>query len=196
MVVSLGHSSSDHQTAIKAIEAGASMSTRTFNAMGAFHHREPGLIGAILTREDVIADIIADGVHLHPTTIRIIYACKGATGIAMTTDSMAVTGFGDGSYKLGELEVIVKNGAVRTSSEILAGSALTFDQALRKLAKEFGIPMREAIIMATDTPARAIGLKNRGRISEGYYADIVILDKDLNIKATYINDNLIYRSLS
>ena len=77
----------------------------------------------------------------------------------------------------------------------MAGSALTFDQALRKLAKEFGIPMREAIIMATDTPARAIGLK-KGRISEGYYADIVILDKDLNIKATYINDNLIYRSLS
>ena len=177
--VSLGHSAADYETSIKAFKEGATQITHTFNCCPPLGHRDPGLVGAALESENVFCEVISDGVHLHPSMIRLLYRILGTDRMVLISDAISATGLSDGEYTLGGLDVFVKNSEARLADGRLAGSTVTLLEALRR-AVDFGIPLADAIKMATLTPARALGLeKHIGSLSRGKDADIVVLNKDL-----------------
>jgi len=191
VVVSLGHTDASYETAVEAFDAGATMLTHAFNAMRGFHHRDPGILGAALERDDVVVEAIPDLLHLHPSTLRLLHRCKGPKGVALVSDAMEAAGLRDGVYRLGGVEVRVEGGASRTADGALAGSTAMLDRGVGNLLR-VGIPLRDAVIMSTDTPARSLNLRDRGRIAPGYRADIVILGGDLRVRATYVAGRLAY----
>jgi N-acetylglucosamine-6-phosphate deacetylase len=179
VVVSCGHTDASAEQAEKAFDRGARTVTHLFNAMRPFMHRDPGIAGAALTREDVFVQIIADGIHLAPETTEIVW--KAAAGrVVLVTDSVAAAGGGDGSYSLGPVELSLDNGAVRGPDGILAGSALTMIEAVRNL-HALGAPLEGVLEAASTVPARVLGLKDAGRIEVGKPADIVVLDDNLEV---------------
>ncbi|OYT62853.1 MAG: N-acetylglucosamine-6-phosphate deacetylase [Thermofilum sp. ex4484_15] len=193
VLVSLGHSNATYKETVKAIDEGAILATHLFNGMRPFHHREPGMVGAFLERGDTYVEVIADLIHLHKATLRLVYYCKGCERIVLVTDSIAATGLPDGIYNLGTREVIVKGGVCRLRDGTLAGSTLTMDRALRNMVKEVGVPLRETVKMATYNPARLIGEGGIGEITVGSKADIVILDRSLRVVATYVEGVKLYQ---
>lgn len=181
--ISLGHSTADYETGVKAFDEGASLLVHTFNAMNPLTHRQPNLVGAALENENVFCEVVSDGVHLHPAIVRILFKTLGEKRMVLISDSMAATGLEDGKYSLGGLNVIVKNGVARTEYGAIAGSTKNIMQMLRS-AISFGIPFEKGVEMATLTPARAVGIENEvGSIKEGKLANLVRLDKDYNIKS-------------
>ncbi|MGA2005586.1 MAG: N-acetylglucosamine-6-phosphate deacetylase [Terriglobales bacterium] len=183
--VSLGHSDADFPTAERAIAAGARHATHTFNAMRPLRHRDPGIVGAVLTDARVSADFIADGVHLDPSIIKLIADTKGPEQTVLITDAIAGTGMPDGRYRLGTLDVDVK-GNLATSNGRLAGSVLTMDQAVRNLARFAEWDLQHAVAAATRNPARVARSTYKGVLAEGADADFVVLDNDGNVLRTFI----------
>jgi len=176
VLVSLGHSTAGLTESIAATDAGARLVTHLFNGMGPLHHREPGLLGAALSDDRLTPSLIADGVHVHPAALRAAARAKGLGGWVVVTDAVA---WRDGRLDdRGELRVQVVDGAPRLADGTLAGSALTMDAAIRRMVEEAGIPLTEAVAAATSTPARLLGLGDRGRIVPGCRADLVALDPD------------------
>jgi N-acetylglucosamine-6-phosphate deacetylase len=183
--VSLGHSNATFEETLWAIELGASQATHSFNAMRDFNHREPGILGAILTDSRVWAEIIADGVHVHPAVIDILIRCKGTRRTLLITDAITATGMPDGQYQLGELTVKVVQGVCRNLEGNLAGSTLTQDRALRNVIQWSKTPLEEAIPLCTVNPAEAIGIdSSKGSLEPGKDADLVVLDENLEVHAT------------
>lgn len=183
IVVSMGHTDADYEQALTGIRAGVRHATHTFNAMRPFAHRDPGVIGAVLTEPDVTADVIADLVHVAGPAIQVLIGSKGFETVLLITDSMAATGMPDGNYRLGNFEVTVTDGMARNSEGKLAGSTLTMDRALRNIVG-MGVPLLEAVRMATVLPARRLGLAGKkGIIAVGADADIVALTPDLHVAA-------------
>lgn len=183
--VSLGHSTADYEISKKAFRAGATHITHTFNCMPVLHHREPGLLGAAFEDENVFCEVVSDGVHLHPSIVRMIYKTVGADRMILISDAMRATGMEDGEYTLGGIDVIVKDSKATLKDGTIAGSTSTLYDIL-KCAVSFGIPFEDAVKMATLTPARAIGADgNVGSLKVGKDADITVLDKDLNIVKVY-----------
>ena len=183
--VSLGHSAADYETAKKAFSMGATQLTHTFNAMNPLTHREPGMIGAALSDDNVFCEVISDGFHLHGAVVNILYRLLGADRMVLISDAMRATGLSDGEYTLGGLAVRVKDGKARLSDGTIAGSTSNLMNMLRH-AVSFGVPLNEAVKMASLTPARAVGIADRvGSLAVGKRADIVILDKALNIIEVY-----------
>ena len=179
--VSIGHTEADYETSKKAFRNGATHITHSFNAMPSFLHRDPGLLGAAFEDENVFCEVISDGVHLHPSVVRMIYSAVGADRMILISDSMRATGLNDGEYTLGGLFVIVKDGKATLKDGTIAGGTSTLYEVL-KSAVAFGIPLCDAIKMATITPCRAVGINNeKGSLEVGKDADILVLDKDLNI---------------
>lgn len=179
--VSLGHTTADYETSKKAFECGATHITHSFNAMPSFLHRDPGLLGAAFENDDVFCEVIADGVHLHPSVVRMIYNCIGADRMILISDSMRATGMEDGEYTLGGLDVFVKDGKATLKDGTIAGSTSTLYDVFKR-AVAFGIPVCDAVKMASLTPSRAVNINNSvGSLEEGKDADILILDKELNI---------------
>lgn len=179
--VSLGHTTADYETSKKAFEKGASHITHSFNAMPAYLHRDPGVLGAAFDDESVFCEVISDGVHLHPSVVRMIYNVVGADRMILISDAMRATGIDDGEYVLGGLEVVVKNRKATLKDGTIAGGTSTLYDVL-KSAVSFGIPLVDAVKMATATPSRAVGLcDNVGSLEAGKDADILVLDKELNI---------------
>lgn len=179
--VSLGHTTADYKTSKKAFECGATHITHSFNAMPSFLHRDPGLLGAAFENDKVFCEVIADGVHLHPSVVRMIYNCIGADRMILISDSMRATGIEDGTYTLGGLDVIVKDGKATLKDGTIAGSTSTLYDVF-KCAVSFGIPLCDAVKMATLTPSRAVEMDNIvGSLDEGKDADILVLDKELNV---------------
>lgn len=177
----VGHTNADTAQAIAAFEAGATILTHAFNAMPGIHHREPGPVLAAAADHRVVLEAIADDVHLHPSVIKLLF--DSAPGrVALVTDAMAAAGSADGSYDLGAVRVIVKDGIARTvETGSIAGSTLTQDVALRR-AVDAGAPLVEAVQALTQTPAAAIGLGHAlGRLAPGYPGDAVVLDADLRV---------------
>jgi N-acetylglucosamine-6-phosphate deacetylase len=171
---SLGHSNATLQQAQAAIEAGARHATHTFNAMRPLDHRNPGLLGAILTNTQLTADIIADGIHVDPVVVDLFMRAKGVDRAVLITDAISATGMPDGIYRLGGLEVEVRGGRCECNGR-LAGSVLTLDQALRNTMKFANSDLRTAIGMATINPARVLGIENRkGTLTEGADADVTV----------------------
>lgn len=187
-VVSLGHSDSDYDTGIKAMENGAMCLTHTFNAMPPLHHRNPALIGAAADK-NIYVQVICDGLHIHPAAIRILYKIFGSDRMILISDSMRATGLSDGEYEFGGQTITVSNAVARTQDGAIAGSTSTLMQCVNK-AIEFGISPDEAYKMASETPAKLMGIK-KGLIKPGYDCDFIVLDDNGNLAATVVSGNLI-----
>lgn len=175
--ISLGHSNAGTEDALRAVRAGASSATHTFNAMRRFDHRDPGIIGVVLDRHDLSGEIICDGLHVHPTVVRMFWKEKGAERTILITDAMSATGMPDGHYKLGELDVRVKDGKCVIGEDTLAGSTLTLDRAVRNFADFTCTDLgTTAALLASRNPARMAGLEAQvGALEVGRSADITVL---------------------
>jgi N-acetylglucosamine-6-phosphate deacetylase len=185
VVVSLGHSDATAGQANAAFDRGARSVTHLFNAMRPFLHRDPGIVGAALARDDVVVSIILDGIHLAPETTMV--AWRAAAGrLALVTDAIAATpGIADGPTSLGELDLLVHEGTVRGPDGVLAGSVLTMIEAVRNL-HALGVPLEDALGAAASTPARVLGDATLGRIGVGLPADLVVLDDRLEIERVLV----------
>lgn len=182
--VSLAHTNADYDTANAAFQAGADHAVHLYNAMSSFSHRSPGVAGAVADNGHVWAELICDGVHVHPAVVRATVKMLGEERMVLISDSMRATGMPDGTYTLGGLDVNVKgNRATLVSDGALAGSVTNLMDCMRRVVKEMKIPLETAVACATMNPARCLGIdKDYGSISEGKLADLVLLDKDLNTK--------------
>lgn len=183
-VVSIGHTAADYSECIAAIEAGATCLTHTFNAMSPIHHRNPGPIGAACEK-NIYVQAITDGLHLHPSIVKLLYKAFGVERMVIISDSMRATGLGDGSYEFGGQEIIVKDGVARTLDGAIAGSTSTLWTCVKRAAS-FGIPFEDAVRMATRTPADMIHMPNKGRIEVGADADLILLDEHHEIDKVMI----------
>lgn len=187
-VVAIGHSDATYDQAMESFKKGISHATHLFNAMSGFDHKDPGVVGAILDSEDITAEIIADGVHVHPSALRLAVARKGPEKICLITDSMKATGVGDGVYQWGEeeIEVLGKRATIR-GSDILAGSVLSLNVAIRNMIEWTGVNTNQAVNMASLNPARVLGLGEEiGSIQIGKLANLVVLDRDFDVVDTFI----------
>jgi len=147
----------------------------------------------VLDSNNVVAQLIADKVHVHPATRRIAYRCKKASGIALITDAMEAVGLSDGTYDLGGGQVIVKNGEARTPSGRLAASTLTMDVAFKNIMSITGCSLPEAVMMSSTNAARSIGMgSSKGDVRSGFDADLAILDKEFNVVMTVVNGKLVF----
>lgn len=188
IVPSCGHTDATYDRIIEAADHGLRHAVHTFNAMRAFHHREPGTVGAVLTDKRIMAEVIADGHHVHPAGIKMLAAAKGEDSVILVTDAMAAAGMPDGDYELGGLPVQMTCGVARLkASGNLAGSTLTMIEAFRYIVREIGIPLVGASKMASLNPARQLGIDDdRGSIAPGKRADLLLLDGSLTLKQVWI----------
>lgn len=183
---SLGHSNATAQEAQRGIAAGADHATHTFNAMRPLDHREPGILGAVLSEDRITADIIADGIHVDPSLVKLFLRAKGAEQAILITDAISATGMGDGTYNLGGLVVEVKGDRCDFEGK-LAGSVLTLDRAVRNVMSFAGWKLQQAIRLATYNPARLLGMTERkGMIIPGADADLVILNGEGKVVETFV----------
>jgi N-acetylglucosamine-6-phosphate deacetylase len=187
--VSLGHTDSDIDMARAAVAAGARHATHVFNAMRPLDHREPGVLGEVLTDSRLTADIIADGIHLDPAVIELFLKAKGPEAAVLITDAISATGMPDGRYRLGPLEVEVKNGRCEAGGK-LAGSVLTMDRAVRNVMRFAHWDLQQAVRLATLNPARVAGLAKRGKFEAGAAADIVVLSSQGEVRSTIIRGEI------
>jgi len=185
IVVALGHTDATYEQAHTAIFRGARHAVHVFNAMRPFSHRETGVLGAVLTDDSVTAEIIADGVHVDDPAIRLLLAAKGPDLVILVSDGTAATGMRDGSYRLGTFDVTVSGGVCRNREGKLAGSTLTLDRALQHMVR-LGVPLIEAVRMATLNPARRVGMaEKKGVLAAGADADLVFLTPELKVANVY-----------
>jgi N-acetylglucosamine-6-phosphate deacetylase len=184
VVVSLGHTDATAAQAHAAFDRGVRAVTHVFNAMRPLAHRDPGVVGAALARPDVVVQAIVDGVHLDPDIVRLLW--RAAAGrLSLVTDAIAGAGLGDGTYALGEIEIVVADDVVRSEDGMLAGSALTMVEAVRNLVA-LDVPLEGALEAATSVPARVLDAPDLGRLVPGGPADIVVLDDALEVVRTLV----------
>ena len=185
MVVGIGHTDATYEQARAAIARGARHAIHTYNAMRPFSHRDAGVIGAVLTSPEMTAELIADGVHVDETAMRLLLQAKGAGGVILISDGISATGMPDGKYKLGDFEVTVSGGVCRNSEGRLAGSTLTLDRALRNIVG-LGASLGDALRMLTLNPAKLLGIEHKkGTLRPNADADIVLLDDALRVTQVY-----------
>ncbi|MGF7397341.1 N-acetylglucosamine-6-phosphate deacetylase [Thermoanaerobacterium thermosaccharolyticum] len=192
IIVSVGHTDSTYDEVVAGFKAGITHATHVFNAMRGFHHREVGTLGAIFDL-DISAELIADGIHSVFPAIRTLLKLKGKGNTNLITDAMMAANLSDGVYQLGGQDVYVKNGAARLKSGVLAGSTLTLDKAVKNILTNTDLSLYESVALASYNSAKVIGVQDRkGIIKEGYDADIVIFDDDIDIKKTIVGGKIVY----
>jgi N-acetylglucosamine-6-phosphate deacetylase len=184
--VSLGHSGATYEQAIEGVRAGARQATHLFNRMTPITHRAPGLAGAVLESDEVIAELVCDGVHVHPAMMRVALAAKRPDGIMAITDGTAGSGLSRGSRTTIGGRAITVRDAAYLDDGTLAGSTLTMDRAFAKLTTEVGLSLSDAATICATTPARALGLQGFGVIAPGAIADLVVLNRDLQVVQTWV----------
>jgi N-acetylglucosamine-6-phosphate deacetylase len=185
MVVSIGHTDATYEQARAAVAHGAHHATHVYNAMRPFTHRDPGVIGAVLTTPELTAELIADGIHVDEIAMKVLLQAKGADGVILISDGLSATGMPDGKYTLGGMEVTVSGGVCRSAEGRLAGSTLTLDRALRNVIK-LGMPLAGAVQMLTLNPATLLGIEfKKGALRTGADADIVLLNENLEISQVW-----------
>jgi len=191
-VVSIGHSEATYEQAMTSFEKGITQATHLYNAMSGFLPREPGVIGAVLDSPGVTAEIIADGIHVHPAAVRLAVRQKGADRVCLITDSVNASGLGDGDFRVGGLDVVVKDREARLKdSGALAGSVLTMNRAVGNIIRWTGLPVSSAVCMASLTPARVLGLDDEmGSIEAGKLANLAVFDQDFNVVATFLRGRI------
>ena len=184
--VSVGHSGADYEQALAAVAAGVRHATHLFNAMSGFSHRDPGLVGAVLDSDEIAAEVICDGVHVHPAGVRLAVAAKSPSRVMAITDGTAGSGLAAGTRAtLGGRAINVRDAAYLDDGT-LAGSVLTMDGAFARLVTQMGFSLVDAALMCATTPAREMGLQGAGILAAGALADLVVLDRNLNVVATYV----------
>lgn len=186
VAVAFGHSNADADVCNASIAAGGTVATHLFNAMNGIHHREPGPVPALLHDQRVLVELICDGVHLHPDVIRMAYDAAGPHRIGLVTDAMSATGADDGRYLLGNLDVEVRDGVARLTTDdgsegAIAGSTLTMADAFQFCVGTVGISIPDVAAMAAATPARFHGLEDVGELAVGKRADMCLVDDDGNL---------------
>jgi N-acetylglucosamine-6-phosphate deacetylase len=192
---SLGHSGATYEQALAAIAAGARHATHLFNRMPPLHHRSPGLAGAILQSEEIAAEIICDGAHVHPALVRMAVAAKRPSRLFAITDGTAVSGLREGATaRLGDQTIVAGRSTALLADGTLAGSALTMDRAFATLVRAVGLTLVDAAVMCATTPARELGLVGHGVIASDAAADLTVLDADLRVVQTYVGGRLVYAS--
>ncbi|WP_106461183.1 N-acetylglucosamine-6-phosphate deacetylase [Anaerococcus sp. Marseille-P3915] len=191
--VALGHSDASYDQAVEAVEAGANIFVHTYNGMSGLHHREPGMVGAAMNT-DAISELICDGHHVNPHAANILMNAKGRDHIALITDCMSAGGMADGDYMLGDFPVKVEKGTARLKdSGSLAGSILKLKDAIKNVVDWDIADVFEAVQMASLVPAKSVGIDDVcGKLKEGYAADFIVLDYDMNLEKTFLNGKLVY----
>ena len=188
--VSLAHTNADYDTTMRAFDKGADHVTHLYNAMPPFHHRNPGVVGAAADRENVYVELIGDGVHCSPATVRATFKMFGEDRIVLISDSMEACGMPDGEYELGGQKVIVKGSATLEDGTI-AGSVANLMDCVRVLVKSMNIPLAAAIKCASFNPAKSIGISDRyGSLEPGRIANIVLLNENLDIVRVILRGQL------
>jgi len=184
---SIGHSGASYEQVVEAANHGLKQATHLYNGMLGIHHRNPGTVGAILTDNRIFAQIIADGIHVHPAMVKLAVRAKGISRIILITDSICGTGLDAGVYDYYGQKFTVKDGVARTPEGGLSGSTLMLDQALRNMIKFTGMSLNEVLPMATLVPAEAMGWsERRGVLKPGADADVIILNDDLIVEKTFV----------
>lgn len=193
VVVAMGHSGADYETAMDCVKKGVAAATHTFNAMGLFHQHRPAIMGAAL-ESDIYCEAICDGRHLHPGSVRLLLKCKGWDRVVAITDSIQAAGLPDGKYKLGVNDVVVEDGDAKLADTgVRAGSTLTQDTALRNLMAFTGEPMEKVLPLLTENPARLLGIdKAKGRIEPGFDADFAVIDDNARVYRTIVGGRTVY----
>jgi len=194
IVLQAGHTDASYENMIEGMQAGIRHSTHMFNAMSRLHHRNPNAVGAVLIQPDLSCEIIADGLHVHPDLIRLLYRDKPEGNIVLVTDSLKPTKQAlDAPMYANDEEVYFSNNLFfRASDGVIAGSALTMIEGVKNLI-EFGVPLESAVKMACANPARILGLRQHGMISPGYYADLVLANNNLEAQMTIVHGEIKYR---
>ncbi len=190
--VSLGHSGASYDEALAGVEAGARQATHLFNRMTPINHRQPGLAAAVLEREEIVAEVVCDGVHVHPSMVRLALSAKHPSHVMAITDATAGAGLPRGSKTtIGGRPITVGDVAVLEDGTI-AGSILTMDRAFVRLVTMMGVGLVDAATIFATTPARALGLQGLGVVARGAIADLVVLDRNLNVTRTFIAGRQVY----
>ena len=191
---SIGHTKATYEEAMEGIKCGCSHATHLFNAMTPFTHREPGVVGAVFDSE-ITTETISDGIHIAYPSLRVAYKQKGTDKVLLITDAMMACCMPDGMYSLGGQDVEVKNGAARLLSGSLAGSILTLDVAVKNIFKNTNYPLNEVIKMATYNGAKHCKVDDKkGLIKEGYDADLILFDDNIDIKYVIVNGKLVHKA--
>jgi N-acetylglucosamine-6-phosphate deacetylase len=192
IICAIGHSDAGYEIGLKAMEAGFSSVTHCFNQLRPFHHRDPGILGAALTKPELAVELIADGVHLHPVVFDMVWRLKGAENIILVTDAMSPTGMPEGTYQSLNGDLIINAGAVRNEAGRLAGSILTLDEAIKNMLKFTECALTDVFRMVTYNPAKLLGInKHKGSLYSGKDADLVVLTTDLEVIMTMVGGEVI-----
>jgi len=193
VIASMGHSDANYDQALEGIAAGATHATHLFNAMPPIHHRDPGLITACLNEPEVLAEVIPDGVHLHPHIVRLALRTKGPDHAALITDAFSATGLPEGTHTLGPHTVSVKGALCTLADGTIAGSILTMNHAVRNAVRFTGVSLVDAVRMASLTPARVAGCAARkGSLETGKDADVALLDSRFDCTATWVRGRQVH----
>lgn len=196
VVASIGHSDAVYQQVKEAIEAGVTHATHLFNGMRGIHHREPGVVGAVLMHDEVVCELIVDGTHVVPEMVRFAYRNKGREGLIVITDAMRAKCLGEGEYELGGQRVIVQGQQATLQDGTLAGSILKFKDAAKKMIEFTGCSLEDVIFMASWNPAKQLGVLDRkGSIRVGKDADLVVLNEAYEVVMTFCRGKLAYSKL-
>jgi N-acetylglucosamine-6-phosphate deacetylase len=201
VTASCAHTKADYDTFMRAVEAGMRHVTHTYNVMTGMHHRRPNVVGAVLTCDAVIGELIADGIHVHPVAMDVLIRCKGFDKVCIITDSSSLAGLPDGEYAGRDRPVIKKGGIIRwvgfdeTQDGTMRGSAWTMDHGLRTLVDEVGVRLQDVVRMVTLTPAVSAGLaKEIGSLEPGKVADIAVIDERVNVHMTVVHGEVVYQA--
>ena len=192
----LAHSDATYEEAAAAVDAGANIFVHIYNGMSGLHHRNPGMVGAALSLDKVFAEMICDGHHVHPAAARVVTRARGPQETVLITDCMRAGGMGEGQSRLGEFEVVVKDGTARLKETgNLAGSILELKQGVKNVVDWGLVSPAEALRMASLTPAQSVGIESVcGRIAPGYEADFIVVSDQLELEATYLDGELRYQA--
>lgn len=195
IVISIGHTNASYEIGVKAIKAGATKATHIFNAMRRFHHRDPGIVLALIESSDIFLEVIADDIHIHPAIVRFLTRYVGINRIVLISDSISVTGMSNGVYDIGGIRVRVEDGIAKLiDKNILIGGTATMYNIFRNMLN-LGFSLVDVVKMCSIIPAKSIGLDNIiGDIDKGYKADLVVLDKDLRIEKVYVEGQIVYET--
>jgi len=191
VVPSIGHSCATFEQVAQAVQLGLYHATHTFNAMPPLHHRQPGVLGAVLYFDQIVAQLIADGVHVHPVVMAILLRVKGVERVALVSDAAPLAGLPDGEYEWEHKPVFVRDGTCRLADGTLASAHALLDTGVRNLVELVGMPLERALVPATSVPAQVLGLR-KGRLTPGYDADIVLLDGNLQPVLTLVRGQTVF----